>query len=135
MADVIFDDFTIQVKNAIDDAIDAALEEAAGAIESAAKQNSRVDTGATKNSFQHHVDSGSKTAYIGSNHENAIWEEYGTGEHAQKGGRQGGWVYKDAKGKWHFTTGKKPSRAFFKAYTAKKTACIQAIQNKLKGLG
>ena len=61
---------------------------------------------------------GQHEAIIGSSDQNAIWEEFGTGEHALQGnGRKGGWSYQDEKGDWHYTTGKKPSRAFFKAYT------------------
>lgn len=135
MADVIFEDYTIKVQNAIDDKINAALEECAGELESQAKRNSRVDTGKTKNSFQHKVVDSEHVAYIGSNYENAIWEEFGTGEFALQGnGRKGGWVYKDAKGNWHKTTGKKPSRAFWKAFTSLKNKLINHIQNSLKGL-
>lgn len=58
-----------------------------------------------------------------------------TGEFALRGnGRKGGWFYKDAKGDFHHTTGKKPSRAFFKAYTSLKNKIINYIQNSLKGL-
>lgn len=132
---VIFEDFTIQVQNAIDDKINNALEECAGELESQVKRNSRVDTGKTKNSFQHKVIESEHTAYIGSNSENAIWEEFGTGEYALAGdGRKGGWVYKDAKGDWHKTNGKKPSRAFFKAFTSLKNKIINHLQNSLKGL-
>lgn len=135
MADVVFEDYTIKVQNAIDDRINAVLEECAGELESAAKRNSRVDTGQTKNSFQHKVDDGSHIAYIGSNHENAIWEEFGTGEHALAGnGRKGGWAYKDERGNWHHTKGKKPSRAFQKAYDSTKGKIINRIQSSLKGL-
>ena len=133
MADVIFEDYTIKVKAAIDDRIDVVLEECAGELESAVKRNSRVDTGKTKNSFRHVVSQ--HEAVIGSSDENSIWEEFGTGEHALQGnGRKGGWSYKDAKGDWHFTYGKKPSRAFWKAYTALKDKIIQRIQDSLKGL-
>lgn len=135
MADVIFEDYTIEVQGAIDNKINAVLEECAGEIESAVKRNTRVDTGKTKSSWQHTVIDDEHTAYIGSNYENAIWEEFGTGEHAIEGnGRQGGWAYKDAKGDWHYTTGKKPSRAFFKAFTSLKNKIISKIQNSLKGL-
>ena len=130
-----FIDNTIKVKNAMNDAINAVLEECAGELESQAKRNSRVDTGQTKNSFQHKVDQSKHIAYIGSNHENAIWEEFGTGEHALHGnGRKGGWVYVDEKGERHFTRGKKPSRAFWNAYISLKSAIIKRIQNALKGL-
>ena len=134
MAGVVFEDYTIEVQGAIDDKINAVLEECAGEMESAVKRNSRVDTGKTKNSFQHAVDNATHTAVIGSNDENAIWEEFGTGEYALQGGRKGGWAYKDAKGEWHFTYGKKPSRAFWKAYTALKSKIINYIQNAFKGL-
>ena len=130
-----FHDYTIKVKAAIDDKINAVLEECAGELESQVKRNTRVDTGKTKNSFQHKVVVSEHTAYIGSNEENAIWEEFGTGEHALEGnGRKGGWFYVDEKGDGHFTTGKKPSRAFFKAYTSLKNKIINRIQSSLKGL-
>lgn len=134
-SEVIFEDYTIKVQNAIDDRISAVLEECAGELESQVKRNSRVDTGKTKNSFQHKVVDSEHTAYIGSNEENAIWEEFGTGEYALEGnGRKGGWYYKDAKGDFHFTTGKKPSRAFWKAYNSLKNKIINRIQDSFKGL-
>lgn len=137
MASVEFKDFTIKVQGLIDDKINAVLEECAGEVESEVKRNSRVDTGKTKNSFRHQVDSSKHTAYIGSSDENAIWEEYGTGEYASMTGhqgRQGEWTYKDAKGVWHKTTGKKPSRAFHNAYVSKKNQIVNHIQNSMKGL-
>ena len=133
--DVKFDDFTIQVKNAMGDAINVVLEECAGEMESAVKRNTRVDTGRTKNSFRHHVDDSNHVATIGSSEENAIWEEFGTGEYAINGnGRKGGWFYVDEKGQGHYTRGKKPSRAFWNAYMALKSKIIKHIQDSLKGL-
>lgn len=135
MADVIFEDYTIQVQGAIDDRINSVLEECAGELESQVKRNSRVDTGKTKSSFRHHVDDATHTARIGSSDENSIWEEFGTGEYALQGnGRKGGWSYKDEKGEWHHTFGKNPSRAFWNAYTSMKSKIINRIQNALKGL-
>ena len=135
MANVVFKDYTIEVKEAIDNRINAALEECAGELESQVKRNTRVDTGKTKNSWQHKVDDETHTAYIGSNYENAIWEEFGTGEFALEGnGRKGGWVYVDEKGQGHYTRGKKPSRAFWRAYTSLKNKIINRLQNSLKGL-
>ena len=132
---VVFEDYTIQVKDVMVDGINAVLEECAGELESQAKRNSRVATSKTKNSFRHRVDDESHTAYIGSSDENAIWEEFGTGEYALHGdGRKGGWAYEDAKGDWHFTHGKKPSRAFWNAYTSIKNKIINRIQNFFKGL-
>ena len=130
-----FQDFTIKVKNAMDDGINAVLEECAGELESQVKRNSRVDTGKTKNSFRHHVDDKAHVAYIGSDAENAIWQELGTGEYALNGdGRKGGWAYVDEKGKGHFTYGTTPSRAFWNAYTSMKNKIIKRIQEFMKGL-
>lgn len=130
-----FHDYSMQVKNAIDDRINAVLEECAGEVESQTKRNSRVKSGQTKNSFQHKVMDSEHIAYIGSNEENAIWEEFGTGEHALAGnGRKGGWAYKDEKDDWHFSYGKTPSRAFWKAFTSLKNSIISRIQDSLRGL-
>ena len=74
------------------------------------------------------------TAYIGSNYENAIWEEFGTGEYALEGnGRRGGWHYEDDNGDWHFTYGKTPNRALWNAYVTKKAAIKAHLENLLKG--
>jgi len=130
-----FKDFSLEVKNAISDGINAVLEECAGEIESQAKRNSRVKTGKTKNSFRHKVVDSEHTAYIGSDDENAVWEEFGTGEYALKGdGRKGGWFYEDEKGNGHFTHGKTPSRALWKAFNSLKNKIINRIQNSLKEL-
>ena len=168
MAEVIFEDNTIQVQNAIDGKILAVLEECAGELESQVKRNTRVSGklgGRTRNSWEHKVIDSELTAYIGSNYENAIWEEFGTGEHAipesGKSGRKGYWVFvkgsdsssnstgksyslKEAKRVMtilrskgldaYYTNGKKPSRAFWKAYTTLKNKLISRIQDALKGL-
>lgn len=139
MSSVEFDDYSMKVKTAIANRIDAVLEECAGELESQVKRNSRVDTGKTKNSFRHRV-VGSVLAEhyeatIGSSDENAIWEEFGTGEYALHGdGRKGGWSYEDETGVWHRTKGKTPSRAFWNAYTSMKSKLIKRIQDSLKGL-
>lgn len=133
MADCQFEDYRIEVKEAIGANIEAVLAEAAGEIVSQTKRNSRVKTGQTKGSFEYKVVG--DTAYMGSNYENAIWEEFGTGDYALNGdGRKGGWFYEDERGEGHFTHGKRPSRAFYKAYTALKSRIITMIENKFKGL-
>lgn len=138
MADVEFKDNSIAVKNALESLAIAALEEAAGELESQVKRNNDQyrKTGQTGGSWQHRIETkgDEHTAVIGSPLENAIWEEFGTGDYALNGnGRKGGWFYKDEKGDGHFTHGKSPRRHFFKAYTTKKNALIRLIQNKLKG--
>lgn len=136
MAEIHFFDYSTEVKGAIDEIVYQALEEAAGELESQVKRNTAVDTGQLKNSWSHHV-SGSDTqctATIGSPLENAIWEEFGTGQYALNGdGRKGGWSYQDEKGEWHHTVGKHPRRAFWRAYTALKNTLIKHIQDRVGG--
>ena len=134
MANVEFEDNTIEVIGEIDSKINIALEECAGVLESRVKRNTRVKTGQTKNAWQHSVDGEKHVAYVGNPLENAIWEEYGTGEHALNGdGRIGGWSYQDEDDKWHFTRGKKPSRALHKAVTSTKAKIVKRLQSMFSG--
>lgn len=131
-----FNDHTEEVKAVIADLAMASLEEAAGELESQVKRNTAVDTEQTKNSWMHTVTDlgGTFEAQVGSDYENAIWEEFGTGDYALNGdGRKGGWFYVDAKGEGHFTHGKKPRRPFHKAYTSMKNKLIKFIQDRFKG--
>ena len=131
-----FEDFSIQVKDALDDKALQFLEEAASEIESAARRNSRVDSGQLKGSWAHLTDDSAYEATIGSPLENAIWEEFGTGEHALHGdGRKGGWAYKDDAGDWHYTKGKKPNHTLQKAFDSTKAAIIRRAEEIFKELG
>ena len=139
MADVKFNDYSIEVKEVIAELAYKALEESAGELESQVKRNTAVDTGQLKNSWTHRVTGSTMAneyrAEIGSPLENAIWEEFGTGEYALNGnGRKGGWSYKDDKwGVWWHTMGKKPRRPFYKAYTTLKNKLIKHMQDIFKG--
>lgn len=136
LADIEFKDFSIEVKGAMNDLAAQVLEEVAGELESQTKRNTAVKTGQTKNSWTHNVksDKDQHTATIGSPLQNAIWEEFGTGDYALNGdGRKGGWFYEDEEGHGHFTHGKKPRRPFWKAYTALKNKMIKHIQDVFKG--
>lgn len=124
------------MKEAISRGIIAGLYQAGGELQAQTIRSSRADTGQTKGSYQYRVQEGSResTVYIGSNLENAIWEEFGTGEYALKGdGRKGGWYIPEselspkAKSKmrkvigkdgkvYYFTRGKRPNRPMFKAF-------------------
>lgn len=130
-----FEDYSMKVKAKLDDATIAFLHEAAAELKSQAQRNqTRVDTGQTKGAWDYKVDEGAGVATIGNPQENAIWEEFGTGEHALNGdGRKGGWKYKDGEGNWHFTRGKKPLRAFWKAYTSSKTKIIKRAEQVIGG--
>lgn len=136
MADVKFTDNSVAVKGLIGEKAVAFLYEAVAEIESQAKRNSRVDTGDTKGAWGSEVDEENLEAFVGNTKENAIWEEFGTGEYAINGdGRKGGWKYMDAKGNWHYTTGKKPSRALHRAFESKKAIVINLAKQKMKEVG
>ncbi len=130
-----FTDNRIQVTEAIKDKALQYLHEASGELVSQAARNAAVDKGQLKDSWNYKVDEGRLESAIGSPLENAIWEEFGTGEYALHGdGRKGGWVYEDAKGDWHRTTGKPPKRALYKAYISLKNPLIQRAKAMFKGL-
>lgn len=131
-----FVDNRVQVKDALDEAAIAYLYEASGELEAQVKRNSRVGkTGQTKNAWTYVVDEGKLEATVGNPLENAIWEEFGTGEFALKGdGRKGGWYYQDeTDGTWHHTYGKTPHRAFQSAFNSLKNALIRRAEEVLKG--
>ena len=124
VADIIFKDNRVQILKKTEGAIEATLLECAAEIVSQTARNTRVDTGDLKGSWQANVEKTADgyEAVIGSPLENAIWEEFGTGEQSINGkGRKG----------WH---GKSASRAFFNAYTKKKKKIEQRLSEKLKGL-
>lgn len=136
MASIKFIDHTEEVKGAIERVAMSALDEAAGELTSAVKQNTKVRTGRTKNSWQYKTEKSGEDfmAAVGSDYQNAIWEEFGTGEYALGGnGRKGGWFYVDERGEGHFTRGKRPRRPFHNAYTATKDRIISFIQERFKG--
>ena len=93
-----FIDFSIQVTEAMNDALIAALYEAAGELHARTVRNSRQghkygDLSA-RALWEYLVDEGDMKAQVGSPYEAGYWEEFGTGEHAQNGdGRKGWWVY------------------------------------------
>ena len=139
VADWEFKDNSIKVKAAFASRAQAVLEEVAGELESQVKENTRVRTGDTKSKWEHYVteSDGVHTATVGNPLENAIWEEFGTGQYALNGdGRKGGWAYEDPKtGETIWTYGKTPSRAFFNAYSKLKNRLVRYIQSQFgKGI-
>lgn len=160
--DAVFINNTVKVKAALSDEAIAWLYEVAGEIVSQAKINSRVDTGQLKGSWRAVVDESKGEATIGSELENAIWEEYGTGTHAEGGnGRQGWWVYVKgssgvksespktltyeqakfavarlrAKGlDAHMTQGKTPNHTLERAFRTVQPKAVAALEERLKGM-
>lgn len=151
-----FEDYSMQVTDAMDAAVVAWLYESAGEVETTAKRTAAKDTGNTRNSYQYKVNESEQTAYVGSNLENAIWEEFGTGEHALNGnGRQSAWYIpvervtgkkkptfqgevvvvhgKDGQ-EFYKTDGKKPKRTLLKAFEKNQSKLRKRLDNLLKGL-
>lgn len=126
---------SVRIKKALNDKGIAWLYEACGELQAQTKRNSKGVTGKTKGSFLYSVDESKLEGAVGSDYENAIWEEFGTGEYAMNGdGRKGGWFYRDAQGKGHFTHGKHPKRPLFKAFTALKSKLIKRAQEIFGGV-
>lgn len=147
-----FEDNRLKVKEALFDAGEAFVHEACGELQTRIRRNSRVDTKQTTGSYEYNVESSSNgvTGMIGSNLENAIWEEFGTGEYALHGdGRKGGWYIPEEKltakakskmqrrvgknGKvFYFTKGKTPNRPMHNAFTALKNKLIKRYADILR---
>ena len=130
MGKVEFNDNTIEIQEMIEKEAVAFLYEAGGELLSQVQRNTAVDTGQLKGSWKLVVDENKLKAIVGSPSQNAIWEEFGTGEFAVGGnGRKTAWRYQDVKGNWHTTKGKKPKRALTNAFTKVKPK----IESILKG--
>lgn len=116
-----YENNSMKVKAAITAAVSQFLTEAGGEIQAQTIRNSRTDTGQTKGSYKYKVveDSTSGTVFVGSDLQNAIWEEFGTGEYATMGGRKGGY--------WVFVKGSSGTKRSSKTYTLKEAKKVVAI--------
>lgn len=133
---IVFESNLKEVTNKIESEIQNALEEACGALESQVKQNQRRKTGQTMDSWKHHVSMTEHAGYVGSNYENAIWEEFGTGKEALNGnGRKTPWVYTPDDGKTFYrTTGKKPLRPLHNAMLLLRPKITKYFTKRFKNL-
>jgi len=134
MNTVSFTDNSVKVTAAIREKCIAYLYECGAELQSATVRNQKknTDTGQTAGSWTCKVDEAELVAQIGSPLENAVWEEFGTGQYALNGdGRKTPWVYKDDKGKWHRTIGKKPRRHLYRAFAANKDKIQKYLERKL----
>ena len=87
-----FHSYSVNVKTALKDKAIAFLHEIGGEIRSQAQRNSRRKTSQTAGSYQYKVDEDALAVHIGSDYWNAIYEEFGTGEHAINGGGRKGYT-------------------------------------------
>lgn len=114
-----FKDNSVKIIEALSDGLSAVMHEIGGEIQAQVVRNSRSDTGVTKGSYDYKVRESAHESevQVGSDMENAIWEEFGTGEYALHGdGRKGGWVYQNEKGDFYHTYGKTPNQPLKRAF-------------------
>ena len=149
----------LECKKTIEETIIAWLHETAGEIVSQAVRNTpvgKVDGGNLKRSWRYEVEEDEFSATIGSPLENAIWNEFGTGEFALEGkGRKGGWWVRVGNGEnemrpevaeayeWPkvrrkmgkivkvFTYGKRPQRTLFNAFEKVHKGAAKELAKKL----
>lgn len=92
-----FQDFSIEVKAALDEVTKAWLLETANEVTAQAQRNCKLDDDAgkrLKGSYANVVDESKGEAQVGTPLEEGYWEELGTGEYAAHGdGRKGWWIY------------------------------------------
>lgn len=123
-----FENYSVKVKDALNDACIAYLHEAAGEIEAQTKRNSRPQKYGrydVRGSWKRKVDEKELTAQVGSELEASYWEELGTGAYAiNKDGRKGWWVYVE---------GNDTPRPYQKYYTEAEAKSIAASM-RAKGL-
>lgn len=91
-----FEDYSVQVKGALNDELIAWLHEVSNEVAAQAERNCKMDDKGRQlaGSYKPRVDESDKSATVGTPLESGYWEEFGTGEYAAHGdGRKGWWVY------------------------------------------
>lgn len=109
--------------------IERAMNKACLVVENAAKDLVPVDTGDLQRSITHVVEG--NQGIIGTNKEYAPYVELGTGQWNPTG-RQTPWVYKDAEGEWHYTTGQRPHPYLKPALDNNKQEVYNVLSKELK---
>ena len=117
-----------EVSAAIKEALLRGLEKCGLVAEGYEKKLCPVDTGNLRNSITHQVDSEGHSVYVGTNSDYGAYVELGTGKY-YPGGRPTPWVYQDAKGNWHRTSGSK-AQPFLKPAAAEHADQYREILKK-----
>lgn len=115
-------------------AIASAMQDACNLVEGVAKDKAPKDTGALRRSITSKIEiNGSEIdGIVFTPLEYAPYIEYGTGLYAENGnGRQTPWVYRDDKGKYHYTHGQHPQPFLRPALNENKDEIIQIIKEAL----
>jgi len=112
-----------------------AINKACILVENDAKLNCPVgDTGLLRSSITHEVKD--KVGTVGTNVEYAPYVEYGTGLFAANGdGRKDvPWMYKDAKGVWHITSGQHPKPFLNPALNSNRKQYVELIASEVEDI-
>lgn len=110
--------------------IGAGLEKACALVERDAKQNAPKDTGELRRSITSKIEGLEGVVYTPL--EYAPYIEYGTGLFAENGGRKDvPWNYKDDKGEWHSTSGRKPQPFLRPALDENRSEIVEIIKEVL----
>lgn len=112
--------------------ITPALEKACIVVENAAKEKAPVASGELRNSITHSVSG--DVGEVGTNLFYAPYVEYGTGIFSSQGnGRKDvPWVYCDAAGNWHSTSGRKPRPFLIPAFEENKGRIYQILEEYIR---
>lgn len=124
-------DNSADVKAAFEAAMWNALAKCGFTAEGYAKKLCPVDTGNLRNSITHEVVEDENAVYIGTNNEYAAYVCLGTGKYAE-GGRPTPWVYRDAKGQFHWTAGNKAQPFLKPAVADHKEQYQEIIKNEFE---
>lgn len=155
MSDIKLENNTFKAINLLQDQAIQFLYEAGGELQAQVKRNTRVDSGQLKGSWEYIVDEGDMKVTVGSPLQNAIWEEFGTGEHALDGkGRKTPWyipvdtydgkkkptyngkvviVYGKNGQAFYKTDGKKPNRALQNAIDKTMPKLKKRLEQLMRG--
>lgn len=110
-----------------------ALQKACFLVEADAKVNCPVDDGQLRQSITSEIVD-DNTGVVGTNVEYAPYVHQGTGIFAVNGdGRQEGWSYQDAEGKWHSTIGQPPQPFLEKALDSNREKIVIIFQDEIRG--
>lgn len=154
----LFEDFSPEVKEALQSVVSGWLGKWAQRMEKQA-QSARSEARQDSPGYQSRVLEGQSTAVIGSDSDQALWEEFGTGTYADAGknggrmGRRGWWVYREgwqggggdvlteeqaktieetSGGALHATRGSKPNYTLEKAFLANKEQAKYDLAKQLR---
>lgn len=129
MIEIKLADNSFQTLDEFRDAVARALERCGMKAEEYAKDLCPFDTGNLRNSISHQVSD--NEAFVGTSSKYGVYVELGTGKYVA-GGRPTPWVYQDANGDWHKTSGNKPQPFIKPAVADHKQTYRNIIEDELK---